>query len=738
MIKRRKESGAFWAFLLWMLFVPLFLNSGLSAEEENIDDFMVQEEPLPDDNKAADEKQRVAANAAVEEDSQADEATAGDEDLPALSADPNELISKVNGDYRGKKYDNVLKKLQDHEDVLEESKELSEMYVDSLINSKKPDWNKVNRAAKVLLRLDGKSSLGNYATGLYYQNKSKPDLGKAISYFSKAKSAKKPHPDAAMAYYMALLKKFWMALVGVVLLPVIIVANKIKKKKAAAANVEINLDGEAVPAGEEDLQSKLQAAIADGAGLSEQTGPGSSSAESATASQEKAAGKPHVSGQPAPAVTPAPATVSPAVHPAPAKDAGASPVLPPASSTVAAASQQKAAEKPQVSGQPVSAVTPAPAQISPEAPELSQAQKNPQPITPAPDPSSQVPVQPASVAPSDMNQRPQAAPYYPNHQLEQTLAYHSLAAKRAAEIEQAREMISPQRREPVSADPELEAIWSKLCRKALKSKIPVYAKSDRADENTGFSGPKFSPESYSAPNDNSNIDYNVTIDLSEEALRDDLVGKLKMLAIDDGELRELLAQKNPAHIPHLIEYVLSKPEPLRLALVARELGYYDDPAVIDTLASLLYHEDNRVALAAIQGLEKSKNPQAILLLCPFLKSDIPLLAQAARSALSNFGAVKILKAFISLPQNPDEKIREAGVFVLSRMKGKQVEQLLVQMLNDDSEVIREKVILAMSYQKNPAYIDALREFFRIASGKDKTLARKAIVYLQGFVSSKKP
>jgi HEAT repeat protein len=233
------------------------------------------------------------------------------------------------------------------------------------------------------------------------------------------------------------------------------------------------------------------------------------------------------------------------------------------------------------------------------------------------------------------------------------------------------------------------------------------------------------------------MDLNVTIDLSEDALQEDLLGKLKMMAMSDGELRSLLAQKKLAHIPYLIEYVLSKPEPVRLSLVARELGNYNDPAVIDTLASLLYHQDNRVALAAIQGLENSKNIQAVLHICPFLKSEIPLLAQAARTALSNFGAVKILQAFAKLPSFSDEKIREAGVFVLSRMKGKQVEKLLIQMLNDESEKVREKVILAMSYQKNPVYVEPLREFFRNATGPDKALSRKAVVYLQGFVSSGK-
>jgi HEAT repeat protein len=227
------------------------------------------------------------------------------------------------------------------------------------------------------------------------------------------------------------------------------------------------------------------------------------------------------------------------------------------------------------------------------------------------------------------------------------------------------------------------------------------------------------------------------MDLSEEALKDDLTVKLKMMAISDGELREMFAQKNPRHVPHLIEYVLTKPEPVRLAFVARELGNYEDPAVIDVLAGLLYHDDQRVSLAAIQGLEATKKVSAIQYLCPFLRSEIPVLAQAARTALNNFGAVKIMQAFHNLPENSDARIRSAGVLVLSRMKGPQVEELLKKMLNDDSLDIRCDVILAMSYQKNPVYLDDLREFFRIASDRDKVLARKAIVYLQGFVSRKK-
>lgn len=695
-------------FLLWLMVLPIFMNADLSAQDENLEDFMAVE----DDGTVADEagaaEPAVAEPGAAEpgeemggEDVGEDGGEEGAEEaMPALSANPEELLGEVNGTFRAKKYDDVVTRLADHEDVVDASKDLAEIYLQSLMQSKKPDWEAVNRAAKSLGRQDSSSSLANYAQGLYFQNKKKPDLGRAITFFSKAKSAKKPHPDAAMAYYMAMAKKFWMIGLIVVLLPGAVVVKKIKAKKAAAkAALELNLEpgeGGDIPADaavQNDLQAVLDAPV---------------SASDKKSKKAKAAKK----------------TKTEAAAETTADFAAETKPEPPAETKpLPAALAKPVKEIPQVEEPPVSEPEPQPEPLAHAgySPVEPQPEPQPEPQNSQPYMVPQTPETAAPVAIPPSSPPPQQAVYS-----------YSLQMKRAAEIEQAKSMISSTRREPVSADPELDAIWSNLCRKALKSKIAPQVKSSY--ESLPGDTAKVS---LSETPDFSSIDPNVTIDLSEESLKEDLIGKLKMLAITDGELRSLLAQKNPKHVPHLIEYVLSKPEPVRLALVARELGNFTDPAVLDTLAGLLYNEDHRVALAAIQGLENSRNSNAILLICPFLKSDIPLLAQAARTALSNFGAVKILKAFVQLPQLADARIREAGVFVLSRMKGAQVEQLLVQMLNDNDEEIREKVILAMSYQKNPAYIDPLRDFFRIATGPDKTLARKAIVYLQGFVSNRK-
>ena len=89
----------------------------------------------------------------------------------------------------------------------------------------------------------------------------------------------------------------------------------------------------------------------------------------------------------------------------------------------------------------------------------------------------------------------------------------------------------------------------------------------------------------------------------------------------------------------------------------------------------MYNNDERVVLAAIQGLENSRHPSAVLLLCGFIRSDIPLLAQAARSALTKFGAVLIIEE-CKFTSSIRRKIKEAAIFVLSRMKGSAVEDLL--------------------------------------------------------------
>ncbi|KAF1080840.1 MAG: hypothetical protein GQF41_2654 [Candidatus Rifleibacterium amylolyticum] len=718
-----KEKRAFWLFLLWVLVLPVIHQPGLAQDddmfivEDSADpaadaepaDAAEQEEgaqsgeggqseegetadgPLPDEGGPVDEGENEVldesgAGEVVEDGGVVEEGEEGGEgedlhpELPALSADPQELLAKVNGPASAGKHQDVIAILQEHEDAVGELPELLTIYIEAQLASDKTDWNQVNRLARQLSSKDPESALADYAQGMYYVNAKKPDLGRAMTFLGKARSAKKPYPAATTAYYMVLARRFGLIALALIALPIVFVAKKIKAKKAAAAALSLDelpdQKGAAKEAG--TAEKEAEKTEGDGAGAAEdkKAQPKKKAKAKTKAAKEKTADIEAKANEPE-----------------------------------AEESSDEDAEEKQPVEKPAG---PAPVAASAVAPSAAQ---------PAATPAV------APVAPTVPLTAPPAA-----------ASYQTITAKHQAEIEQLRELIRPGRRAPVQADPELDSLWSELSRKAMQGKISPQARREEPPVG-GYrtaarpSAPAASP-SYQEPMA-PDVDFNVSMDLSEESLKDDLTVKLKMMAITDAELRDMFAQKNPKHIPHLIEYVLTKPEPVRLAFVARELGNYADPAVIDVLAGLLYHDDQRVALAAIQGLEQTKKVPAIPHLCPFLRSEIPLLAQAARTALNNFGPVKIMQAFHNLPQNSDARVRSAGVFVLSRMKGAQVEEILKQMLNDDSLDIRCDVILAMSYQKNPVYLDALREFFRIAADRDKALARKAIVYLQGFVSHRK-
>ena len=601
-----------------------------------------------------------------------------------------------------------------NQEALYESEMLLEKLVESLLEEKTPKYNEIGKYAKALSSKNRNSSLGNYAQGVAEMNAKKPNYKKALDFLSKAKSAKKPHKDASSAYFSCLLKCYGLhAIIAVVvIIGIVIAVIVIKKKKQQAA--------EAAAAGEtEDFDplasSNLQKLLDEG--------PDGKPEENKDEKADEKAASPEA-GNPAAPVDPAVQQPVPGAGPEPE---GA--YNPFARNTA-----------------PTNAATPAPA--APAVQPTQSASVNVQPAAPAANTAS------ASETVEQQNAAPvkkvvrvvkkvrvrrdaDGNSYVIPDGAQGGGSSYQTSAQMEAELEGIRGISRMASKPLPPVDTQLDILWGNLSRKAMQGHIGLMArKSDSLSTALGpttASGAGNSGSFYGGDNKITDIRFgDVSIDLSEEAMKDDLIGKLKMLAITDTELRELFAMKNPAHIPHLIEYVMTKPEPMRLAFVAKELGNYGDPAVVDTLASLLYHEDERVVLAAIQGLESTKSPAAVVPLCPFLRDEVPLFAQAARTALSKFGAVKIMQALKDLPNFTDIKLKEAGIFVLSRMKGDPVEKILKTLLNDESSSVRIQVILAMSFQKNPAYIDTLREFYRIANETEKSMTRKAIVYLNGF------
>ncbi|MBF0543787.1 MAG: hypothetical protein HQM08_05105 [Candidatus Riflebacteria bacterium] len=271
----------------------------------------------------------------------------------------------------------------------------------------------------------------------------------------------------------------------------------------------------------------------------------------------------------------------------------------------------------------------------------------------------------------------------------------------------------------------LEKKWLGLLEKASSKPIPFFARTESfCKDLEAFSEGKLSSK-YG--------NETVSIDLSEENLEDDLVAKLKMLTISDEELVKLLDAKNIDNLPALLEYISTRPDPKRLALIAAGLGNYHNPEITGILAGLLHHETKGIIFAAMGGLQTNGDPTGIFHICPFLKSEDKELADAAKFALYSFGPTKILQVFSKLSEISDEKTKVSSVFLLSRMKGKAVTELLVKLLKDPSDKVRQEVLMGMTFQKDPVYISILRDFIKTSSEEEKKLARKAMIYLQGFV-----
>ena len=680
-----------------------------------------EEEEEEEDGKKKEVKEKSEKNQDEESDEESEESgdeEGGNEEEEEEDHEPTEeelAAAKKALDEKTKKLEEKVAKLEDssaiieclknedNQEAVDNSEKLLEKLLEELLKNKKPLYTDLETYGQTLYNKNKKSVIANYALGLGSMHRQRPNYKKALDCLGFAKNAKPPYPGASTAYNSCFLKVYGLyIIIGIVaviggIIAIIVVIIKKKRKKADATNTE---NGENT--GEIDLQKLLNESPAD------------SSTNKETNENTLTSNNLNLEANANNLDKPLPQTNNET------NSANTPNAVPQEAKQSQTTTQNLPVPAPQAKNDNVETQT-----------ELKGTDNNSSTAAPA---KKVVRVVKKVRIRKDANGNSYVVSEDTSIPKDSGQEEYKTTLQEKVQSEAVRNIIKPAEKPLPPVDTQLDILWGNLSRKAMQGHIGQMArKSDSTSSSLMGSSTISGNNGFGGDNRITDIRFgDVSIDLSEESLKDDLVGKLKMLAITDSELRELFAMKNPAHIPHLIEYIMTKPEPMRLAFVAKELGNYSDPAVVDALSSLLYHEDERVVLAAIQGLETTKLPAAVIPLCPFLRSEIPLYAQAARTALSKFGAVKIMQALKDLPTFTDINLKEAGIFVLSRMKGDPVEKILKTLLNDESSSVRIQAILAMSYQKNPVYIDALREFYRIANETEKSMTRKAIVYLNGF------
>ncbi len=594
------------------------------------------------------------------------------EEVPPPPGNPEEIEQQAEGLLSGKKFDAAADLVRENEGLLASSPRLLEILLEAGIQTSSPNWLDLGNKAQELVDQNPDSPVGNLALGMSWANRKKADLAKALEYLAKAKSSKKALAMAGSTYWTVWAKKNWPMMAGVLALLMVggfKIVQKRKQSRQAAAELEKAL-AEAQPV-----------ASGDGAAVVVQS-------ETAEKPGQDAA-KPAVPEKPAVPAKPAQPEGEKAPEPAAAK---------PAAKTVA---------KPGI--RPGTKLPPKPG-MKPGVPAHKPVQKSAVPA-PNPVPAASEPEEPAQQDRAPLAPKPPARPAVAALEETPDLSGIDLVT---AHLQTAG---MPAQRPPHLPGREVETVWQNLVRQASARPLPLDVREP-------------APPPPPPPVIDPATAGEVTLDLSEKAAASELVTKLRMLAISDGELRTLLQLRNPEHLPALVEYITMKPDPVRLAFLAREMGNFHDPAVSDILSTLLYHPDHRVGLSAIQGLQINGGVESVLAICPFLESDVPVLVDAARTALMDYGPQRVLEGLARLPSHPDERARSAGVFVLSRMRGPAIARLLVAMLGDRSAEVRQKAILAMANQKDIAYLATLREYVRHAPEEDRKITRKAIVFLQ--------
>ncbi len=716
-------------FLTFVFLTSIFSVVTAKPNQKKSDDFAISENSEEDegeeDGEEEDEEEEKLTPEQIAAQKKAEE-----ERIAAIKQKREQLEKDIKAINSDAEIIALLQKKENDEPV-KESAVLLKRLLEALLNEKKPNYTEIGNIGKALCGLQKDSSIGLYAQGLAELNKTKkPDPKKALNFFSKAKDAKDPYKDAESAYKSCWIKANLLFIIIFVVIVIAVVAGiiyfvilTIKKKKAENndSNNEINLQ-ELINENNESnsiLKEEKETVDLD----KELTSNDSNQINIQTTNTTTTNNNPNSDIQSQVVNLP-----------------NTSNSIPKENSTEFIQNSNEEKITPKIEEKPSNQSNQQ--QIETSSLDLSENEKIPtydnSSVTPKASQSTPTKKIVRVVKKVRVRKDANGNSYVVSEETTPKVDYENdnTYSDNGIDKNAVKSILKPVSRPLPPIDSQLDQIWDKLSQKALQGHIEQLARPESSlpsiNKNDLFES---KIESFEDQEEKDDAVGKVSIDLSDDALKDDLIGKLKMLAISESELRELFAMKNPAHIPHLIEYIMTKPEPARLAFVAKELGNYNDPAIVDALSTLLYHEDERVVLAAIQGLEATKMPIAVVPLCPFLKSDIPLFAQAARTALSKFGAVKIIQAFKDLTNFKDNKLKESAIFVLSRMKGEAVEELLKSLLKKDesSEVIIQ-TILAMSYQKNPVYVEPLREFYKIANEKEKSITRKAIVYLNGFKS----
>jgi len=182
-----------------------------------------------------------------------------------------------------------------------------------------------------------------------------------------------------------------------------------------------------------------------------------------------------------------------------------------------------------------------------------------------------------------------------------------------------------------------------------------------------------------------------------------------------------------AQIPELISRLGGKDQNIR-AHIARILGKFKNPAVIEALQKVTYDSNKLVRMEAVKSLTEMEADLDLRMLVKLLSDTDMRIQELAINAIIRMNDPGTIEYLIDPLQDDDEYVRRAAVEVLNEVATADSIKDLLQVIKDRDWWVRERAADALAKIGGPKVIDAMLQLIK---DEDKFVRRTAIEVING-------
>jgi HEAT repeat protein len=173
---------------------------------------------------------------------------------------------------------------------------------------------------------------------------------------------------------------------------------------------------------------------------------------------------------------------------------------------------------------------------------------------------------------------------------------------------------------------------------------------------------------------------------------------------------------------------------LALAVVWLGFALRAKPGYVGALLRNLQGDSAALRQAAMNALEKLKDPASLSILMNNLRDDNPARVVEAVQFLETIGSDDASRALLDLLGHPDPRVRATAVSVLGRRHDAKIAGRLIPLLGDLDNRVRANTVEALGKSKDPSVAERLRPLLYDPARRVKVNALVAIASLQGPTS----